>query len=90
MFGDNPKDSRAIARIVNRHHFLRLKNLLDDPNVRASVVHGGFMDEDSLYVSCRQKRVQCPMFHNIDVIILRQNMIGLVELPAGLSSQRSW
>ncbi|PKI42513.1 hypothetical protein CRG98_037102 [Punica granatum] len=39
MFGENPRDSHSVARIINRHHFLRLKCLLDDPNVRASIVH---------------------------------------------------
>lgn len=48
MFGENPKESRSIARIVNKHHFLRLKSLLEDPLVKASIVHGGSMDEDSL------------------------------------------
>ncbi|KAK4791191.1 hypothetical protein SAY86_031604 [Trapa natans] len=50
MFGENPKQSRSIARIVNRHHFQRLKSLLDDPKIRGSVVHGGFMDEDDLFI----------------------------------------
>lgn len=48
MFGEDPRHSRSVARIVNRNHFLRLKDLLDDPKVRDSIVHGGFMDEDSL------------------------------------------
>ncbi|XP_019429507.1 PREDICTED: aldehyde dehydrogenase family 3 member F1-like [Lupinus angustifolius] len=31
MFGDNPKASNTIARIVNEKHFSRLKSLLTDP-----------------------------------------------------------
>ncbi|CAL5437890.1 unnamed protein product [Camellia sinensis] len=50
MFGDNPKESNSIARIINKHHFLRLKTLLDDPRVKASVVHGGSLDEDNLFI----------------------------------------
>lgn len=49
LFGENPQETNTIARIVNRQHFLRLKNLLnDDPEVQESVVFGGTMDEDSL------------------------------------------
>ena len=48
MFGENPRESRSVARIINQHHFLRLKNLLDDPMVKASVVYGGSLDEDHL------------------------------------------
>ncbi|KAI4386256.1 hypothetical protein MLD38_004202 [Melastoma candidum] len=50
LFGKNPKESRSIARIVNRNHFLRLKNLLDDPVVKATIVHGGSMDEHNLFI----------------------------------------
>ncbi|KAF3452543.1 hypothetical protein FNV43_RR02976 [Rhamnella rubrinervis] len=51
MFGENPKKSNSIARIINKQHFLRLKNLIeDDPLVKASIVHGGSMDDDSLFI----------------------------------------
>ncbi|KAI6685510.1 hypothetical protein NL676_031423 [Syzygium grande] len=50
MFGENPRESRSMARIVNKHRFLRLKSLLEDPNVKASIVHGGSMDENSLFI----------------------------------------
>ncbi|KAK4779566.1 hypothetical protein SAY87_015672 [Trapa incisa] len=50
MFGGNPKESKSMARIVNKHHFLRLKSLLEDLLVKASIVYGGSMDEDSLYI----------------------------------------
>lgn len=48
MFGENPKESNTIARIINKTHFSRLRSLLNDPMVKASVVHGGSLDEDNL------------------------------------------
>ncbi|KAK6164145.1 hypothetical protein DH2020_001009 [Rehmannia glutinosa] len=48
VFGENPKESNNIARIINKSHFSRLKNLLNDPMVQASIVHGGSLDEDNL------------------------------------------
>ncbi|KAL0435414.1 UNVERIFIED_CONTAM: Aldehyde dehydrogenase family 3 member F1 [Sesamum radiatum] len=48
MFGENPKEN--IARIINKSHFSRLRNLLTEPMVRSSIVHGGWLDEDSLFV----------------------------------------
>lgn len=50
FFGDNPIESKIIARIVNRHHFERLCNLLKEPRVQASIVHGGSVDEEKLYI----------------------------------------
>ena len=49
MFGENPQQLKTIARIVNKQHFFRLKNLLvDHPGVKESVVYGGSVDEDNL------------------------------------------
>lgn len=48
MFGQNPRKSKTIAKIVNKHHFSRLKNLLADKQVKGSVVYGGSMDEQNL------------------------------------------
>ncbi|KAJ7980777.1 Aldehyde dehydrogenase [Quillaja saponaria] len=50
MFGENPKDINSIARIVNKQQFSRLKNLLVDLKVKASIVYGGAMDEDNLFI----------------------------------------
>ncbi|XP_004507095.1 aldehyde dehydrogenase family 3 member F1-like [Cicer arietinum] len=50
MFGDNPKHSKSIARIVNKQHLFRLKNLLTDKKVQKSVVCGGSVDEENLFV----------------------------------------
>ncbi|KAH9615208.1 hypothetical protein KSS87_021852 [Heliosperma pusillum] len=44
------KPEECVAKIVNKHHFTRLKALLDEPRVKSSVVYGGsVMDEDKLY-----------------------------------------
>ncbi|KAL0389340.1 UNVERIFIED_CONTAM: Origin of replication complex subunit [Sesamum calycinum] len=45
---ENPKEN--IARIINKSHFSRLRNLLDEPMVRNTIVHGGWLDEDNLFV----------------------------------------
>ncbi|EEF48893.1 conserved hypothetical protein [Ricinus communis] len=50
MFGDDPRKTNTIARMVNKHHFLRVKNLISDLAVQKSVVYGGSMDEDSLFI----------------------------------------
>lgn len=46
MFGEYPRET--VARIVNQRHFSRLRNLLNDPIVKDSIVHGGSLDEDNL------------------------------------------
>lgn len=46
MFGEDPKGSGNITRIINKHHFSRLRNLLHE--VKDSVVYGGTMDEENL------------------------------------------
>lgn len=48
MFGENPKDSNSVSRIVNKRHFSRLTSLLEEPMVKASIVYGGSCDEDNL------------------------------------------
>lgn len=48
MFGENPMETNSIAKIINKQHFQRLKNLLCDPNVKDSIAYGGSMDEDNL------------------------------------------
>ncbi|CAN4121249.1 unnamed protein product [Withania somnifera] len=50
MFGENAKESHSISRIINRSHFLRIKNLLHEPMVKASIIYGGSTDEDNLYI----------------------------------------
>lgn len=48
FYGENPQNSDSIARAVNKHHFERLRNLLKDPRVAASIVYGGSLDEEKL------------------------------------------
>ncbi|KAL1191907.1 Aldehyde dehydrogenase family 3 member F1 [Cardamine amara subsp. amara] len=50
FYGENPKDSECVSKIVNKKHFLRLSGYLDDPRVKASIVHGGSTDEEKLYI----------------------------------------
>ncbi|KAF8410523.1 hypothetical protein HHK36_003054 [Tetracentron sinense] len=50
FYGENPKYSKSISRIVNKHHFGRLHKLLKDPLVAASIVHGGSLDEEKLFI----------------------------------------
>ncbi|XAR60380.1 Aldehyde dehydrogenase (NAD(+)) [Bertholletia excelsa] len=50
IFGENPVEAKSMARIVNKHHFLRLKQLLDDPLVKSSIVVGGSLDENHLFI----------------------------------------
>ncbi|KAK7250789.1 hypothetical protein RIF29_33466 [Crotalaria pallida] len=50
FYGDNPVESKVISRIVNKQHFERLCNLLKDPLVAASIIHGGSVDEENLFI----------------------------------------
>lgn len=47
-FGNYPEE--CIARIINKHHFTRLTGLLDEPRVRQSIVYGGSVNEDKLFI----------------------------------------
>jgi len=46
MLGKKPK--KTMARIINKRHFKRMTDLLDEPGVKDSIVHGGSTDEDTL------------------------------------------
>ncbi|XP_027918214.1 aldehyde dehydrogenase family 3 member F1 [Vigna unguiculata] len=50
FYGENPAESKVISRIVNKHHFERIRNLLKEPLVAASIVHGGLIDEENLFI----------------------------------------
>ncbi|XP_059670810.1 aldehyde dehydrogenase family 3 member F1-like [Cornus florida] len=50
FYGDDPTNLKYLSRIVNKHHFDRLCNLLEDPNVEASIVHGGSLDKNNLII----------------------------------------
>lgn len=48
FYGDNIKNLDNISSIVNKHHFDRVRNLLKDPRVTASIIYGGSIDEEHL------------------------------------------
>ncbi|KZV52240.1 hypothetical protein F511_41247 [Dorcoceras hygrometricum] len=48
--GEDIKETNFMARIVNKNHFSRLRNLLREPGVEESIVHGGKLDEDNLLI----------------------------------------
>ncbi|KAF9617956.1 hypothetical protein IFM89_039249 [Coptis chinensis] len=50
LFGENPREINSLSRIINKQHFLRLKNFLNDEEVKASVVYGGSFDEENLFI----------------------------------------
>ncbi|CAH8274149.1 unnamed protein product [Arabidopsis lyrata] len=50
FFGENPKESGCLSRIATKQHVQRLSRLLNDPRVQASIVYGGSIDEEKLYV----------------------------------------
>eukprot|EP01006_Ploeotia_vitrea_P001472 TRINITY_DN104909_c0_g1_i1.p1 TRINITY_DN104909_c0_g1~~TRINITY_DN104909_c0_g1_i1.p1 ORF type:complete len:519 (+),score=334.36 TRINITY_DN104909_c0_g1_i1:111-1667(+) len=52
FYGDNPKQSNDLSRIVNDRHFRRVKAFVDGSNVRnGKVVIGGDTDEKEKYVA---------------------------------------
>lgn len=48
FYGENPKALKNLSKIVNKHQFDRLRNIIEDPAVAASIVHGGSLDETNL------------------------------------------
>ncbi|TYK16698.1 aldehyde dehydrogenase family 3 member F1 [Cucumis melo var. makuwa] len=50
FYGENSKNSTSIARIVNEKNVERISNLLKDPKVAASIVHGGSVDKEKLFI----------------------------------------
>ncbi|KAH9551332.1 hypothetical protein CY35_09G009500 [Sphagnum magellanicum] len=51
FYGEDPRTSKDLARIVNKNHFKRLTALLDDPATAEKIIHGGERDEKSLYIA---------------------------------------
>lgn len=48
FYGENIKNLNSICKIVNKNHFERVCNLLEDPGVAASIVYGGSFDKQNL------------------------------------------
>lgn len=49
FYGDNPSTSADYGRIVNKHHFNRVKRLLDTSG--GTIAHGGDVNEKDLYIA---------------------------------------
>ncbi|WOH00450.1 hypothetical protein DCAR_0519812 [Daucus carota subsp. sativus] len=50
FYGENVKNLKNLSTIVNKHHFNRLRNLMEDPAVAASIVYGGEVDEENMII----------------------------------------
>ncbi|XP_010555062.1 PREDICTED: aldehyde dehydrogenase family 3 member F1-like isoform X2 [Tarenaya hassleriana] len=50
MFGENPRKSSTVGRISHTNCFSRLKRLLDDKRIRECVVHGGSVDDETMFI----------------------------------------
>lgn len=48
--GENMRNLKNLSRIVNKNHFERLRKILEDPAVAASVVYGGSLNEENLII----------------------------------------
>ncbi|CAN1122121.1 Aldehyde dehydrogenase family 3 member F1 [Linum perenne] len=50
FYGEHPRESNSICRIVNRKNFERLQGLLADPAISASIVAGGSIDQERQFI----------------------------------------
>ncbi|KAL2497681.1 Aldehyde dehydrogenase family 3 member F1 [Abeliophyllum distichum] len=50
LYGEEVENLKNICRIVNKNHFDRICNLLEDPGVAASIVYGGSFDKQNLFI----------------------------------------
>tara|TARA_B100001063_G_C16777860_1_gene567301 strand:- start:1256 stop:2665 length:1410 start_codon:yes stop_codon:yes gene_type:complete len=51
LYSENPKTSKNYCRVVNRRHFLRLSNLIEDAKKNNGKIHfGGEKDIDQLFI----------------------------------------
>ena len=48
FYGGDMKSLNNLSRVVNKYQFDRLSSLIAEPNVAASIVHGGSRDEKKL------------------------------------------
>ncbi|GAB4855726.1 Aldehyde dehydrogenase 3 member I1, chloroplastic [Ancistrocladus abbreviatus] len=51
FFGKDPMGSKDMSRIINLHHFRRLKNLLDEDGISNKIILGGQTDEKNLKIA---------------------------------------
>lgn len=50
FYGDDVSNLKNLAKIVNKTHFDRLRNLLEDPAVANCIVYGGSFDDTNLII----------------------------------------
>ncbi|PIN15795.1 Aldehyde dehydrogenase (NAD(+)) [Handroanthus impetiginosus] len=50
FYGESVESLQSICRIVNKFHFDRVRKLLEEPGVAASIVYGGSLDEENLMI----------------------------------------
>ncbi|KAL6993482.1 Aldehyde dehydrogenase 3 member F1 [Sarracenia purpurea var. burkii] len=50
LYGEDPKNTRNLSRIVNKRHFDRIRKILEEPGVAVSIVHGGSLNENNLTI----------------------------------------
>ncbi|XP_024978611.1 aldehyde dehydrogenase family 3 member F1 [Cynara cardunculus var. scolymus] len=50
FYGDDVTNLKNLAKIVNKTHFDRLRNLLEDPAVANCIVYGGSFDDTNLII----------------------------------------
>ncbi|GER40388.1 aldehyde dehydrogenase [Striga asiatica] len=50
FYGESAKNLKNICRIVNKNHYDRICNLLDEPGVAASIVYDGSMDSENMVI----------------------------------------
>ena len=51
FYGKRPLESNHLAKIINRHHFERLKKLLDQATEKKQIICGGEIDEKENRIS---------------------------------------
>ena len=71
FYGPSPLRSPDLARIVNDHHYERLKNLLKSAQKKGQVLFGGEVDD--------QKRVICPSLIEVDNLndpLMQEELFG--------------
>lgn len=71
FYGENPLESKDLARIVNSNHFARLTRLLEDDMVAGKIVYGGQLDEKRL-------RIAPTLLINVpeDSLIMKEEIFG--------------
>jgi len=74
-YGKEPQKSADFARIINKHHFNRLQNLINTDKV----VHGGEVDPETLFIG--------PTIMDqvtLDDAVMGEEIFGPLRMPSGL------